>query len=738
MAEDISFSAPIRISTRKSIALLGVLGLSPGGSLSRERLASLLWGSRGEVHARQSLRQALLSLRKELPDPSVLQADASIVRLDLDAVWVDALELAASASHADPDKVAAACGLLHGELLAGLSVEETEFEEWLQHERARFARLGCKALERYAQIAHARGDGPEAVRAVDRLVEADSLREDWHRLALNIYACHLGQQEALALGRKFKAIILDELGEDQEPETQALIADIRDRPAARTSFGPAPLRAASAEPSPPPNPPPLADADIAPPASKARRWALPQVDTLVRLSLLASVALFVAVSTWATYALLLAPPDSKLARQGSSNPAPPGLHRLEAGTVTLVVMPLSAHGEGGDRLTAIADMITDELTAVLSTNSSIRVISRDTASSYRGQRVDAVAVARELRTHYLLEGSVTASGSRLRLSVGLVDAATGLRVWSQRFEREGPIQPSLYDELINSLGRQLHLELNILESARTDGNPDIHREIRRGWVLLQSAGERGEAALQEAKAVFDDILTRTPNNVHALLGLSWYHANMAVQLFAADASPHVEQSRRLAMEVLARDPRSAGAYVTLGLLEISQGRMSPAAAAFKQAIELNPSNAGAHAQYGRTLLRIGSSDEALEHIHYAMRLSPRDPHLSYWLGFAASAELERRRLAEAKQMLDRALALNPQQPRNRLLMVAVLALMGDLDKARATLQSTRARLPHLTEAAIRKRFSGPIGSEYRRGLEMVLTAMESDPRTKAGLGPRPN
>src|SRR3979411_2294409 len=81
-------TTPIRLSTRKAGALLAYLAMSPDQTASREELAALLWGNCPDQPARQSLRQALASLRKELgdaqaftPDTKVFIADTKTVRL---------------------------------------------------------------------------------------------------------------------------------------------------------------------------------------------------------------------------------------------------------------------------------------------------------------------------------------------------------------------------------------------------------------------------------------------------------------------------------------------------------------------------------------------------------------------------------------------------------------------------------------------------------------------------------
>src|SRR6266511_1788414 len=83
-------SVPLRLSTRKAGALIAYLAMCRDQTASRTELAALLWGSCTDQQARQSLRQALASVRKELPWPHYLTADADLVRLRPGAWSVDA------------------------------------------------------------------------------------------------------------------------------------------------------------------------------------------------------------------------------------------------------------------------------------------------------------------------------------------------------------------------------------------------------------------------------------------------------------------------------------------------------------------------------------------------------------------------------------------------------------------------------------------------------------------------
>src|SRR3954462_368028 len=86
----------INISAKKSQAMLAYLGVKPAQLVSRDKMAALLWSSTATEQARQSLRQTLSSLRKELsqisPDNKILVEEGDFLSLDPSLVNVDVAE----------------------------------------------------------------------------------------------------------------------------------------------------------------------------------------------------------------------------------------------------------------------------------------------------------------------------------------------------------------------------------------------------------------------------------------------------------------------------------------------------------------------------------------------------------------------------------------------------------------------------------------------------------------------
>jgi TolB-like protein/cytochrome c-type biogenesis protein CcmH/NrfG len=358
------------------------------------------------------------------------------------------------------------------------------------------------------------------------------------------------------------------------------------------------------------------------------------------------------------------------------------------------VLPFTIRGEHDD--TMVADMMTDDLNNMLSRFGEFRVISGQTARSYRGRDVDAATIGKELGVSYLLEGNVSMRGGQLRVNVALVETATQLQVWSRRFDRTGADRYDIQDEIVKSLGRELQIEVVQLESERGTASPDLHELIFKGWAALGTASYSGVESLRQGERFFLQALSQDPDNVRARAGLGAYHAQMALQFQDDEPAAHLEKAEAILGRLIEQHPNRHGPYFNLGLVYVARKQAKNAAHMFERSIGLNPSHAPSYAQLGRTLVLMGRPDEGLQHVLYAMRLSPRDPTLPYWLFFAAQAELELGDYGEAIVYAERAHALNPGHPHTMLVLAAAHALSDNIGAAHRQLHELSQAKAHLS------------------------------------------
>jgi TolB-like protein len=221
---------------RKADALLVLLALQPGRPIARETVADFLWTDRGPEQARHSLRQTLLVLRRTVGQDLIL-AEANCLVIPPGTLGVDAIEFEARAASTDRDVLAEAAALYRGELLENRGPVAPGFDDWLAVERSRYEALAAMILRRLAAASAIAGDIETAIAAAMRLVTIDNLREDSHRLLIELLARAGRRAEALRRFDAFAELLKRELGVRPHDETVALVRRIRMESAPSASTG---------------------------------------------------------------------------------------------------------------------------------------------------------------------------------------------------------------------------------------------------------------------------------------------------------------------------------------------------------------------------------------------------------------------------------------------------------------------------------------------------------------------
>ena len=214
---------PLELGMRKAKALLAWLALHAGEPQSRDKLAGLLWAESGDAAARHSLRQALSSLRRVLPDAErMLLTGGDRVQLAPETLDCDVLQFRKLADGNSINHLERAVTLYRGELLEGFSARSPEFEDWIATERSRLREQVCTLFDRLLTHHRSEKAWEPALRAAVGLLSLEPLREPVVRQAMEL-ELRLGRQaEALRRYRSFQALLKRELGVVPEPETRDL------------------------------------------------------------------------------------------------------------------------------------------------------------------------------------------------------------------------------------------------------------------------------------------------------------------------------------------------------------------------------------------------------------------------------------------------------------------------------------------------------------------------------------
>lgn len=339
-----------------------------------------------------------------------------------------------------------------------------------------------------------------------------------------------------------------------------------------------------------------------------------------------------------------------------------------------------------------SDGLSEELLDVLAQQPNLRVTSRTSSFSFKGQNLDIRTIAQRLSVKHVLEGSVRKSGENLRITAQLIRADSDTHLWSRTYDGTledifalqdsiarsvtealkvillgGPpaprrkVDPAAYNAYL--LGRHFDaLERNSKKAveyyrqaiAEDSSFAPAWMELSRSHCSQANEGDLPTAEGYElARAEVTKALQLDPGyaNAYAQLGFikrrydwDWQGADAAyqraLQLDPGDASVlrgaaglartlgRFDEAVTLMRRAVEREPVSANGYLNLGLYAWSAGRLEEAQAANRKCLELSPGYGGVHQTMGAIYLQQGQPDSALAAFE---RESDRDWQL---IGFA--------------------------------------------------------------------------------------------------------
>jgi len=363
-----------------------------------------------------------------------------------------------------------------------------------------------------------------------------------------------------------------------------------------------------------------------------------------------------------------------------------------------------------------ADGMVEEIITALSRIRWLFVIARNSSFTYKGHAVDVKQVGRELGVRYVLEGSVRRSGSRLRITAQLVDAATGNHVWAERYDRDLVDIFAVQDEITEHVVAAIEPELYAAEYLRNRRKPPqsldawecIIRALAYVGQSTRAGGEEAEALCRRAIAIAPDY-----GQAHSLL--AWVILRRT-RLSQVDAVlPEASAEARTALHLDERDP---WAHIVQGVVLFFMRRHEEAERAFRRALECNPNSALAYAALGYALAAQGKYEEAIGSAERALRLSPGNSlaeaqatHVIVFARFGTGEYAASE--TTAREMLQRYSEYLPAY----YVLIAASAIQGKLHAAAMVLADVLRLQPDLSLAWLHKNMPwvGEIGERLFQG-----------------------
>ncbi|MBV9824587.1 MAG: tetratricopeptide repeat protein [Alphaproteobacteria bacterium] len=354
--------------------------------------------------------------------------------------------------------------------------------------------------------------------------------------------------------------------------------------------------------------------------------------------------------------------------------------------LSIVVLPFANLNANPDQQ-YLADAITDDLTTDLSRLSEMTVISRSTAFAYVGKPIDTRQIGQELKIRYVLQGSVRASGSRIRINAQLIDAETDTHVWADRFDYDANDLFALQDEVTARISVALDIELVGAEAARPAENPDALDYILRGRASV-IRGETRECWI-EAVMLFEKALRCDPASADAQAMLAAALIDRTLEQMTDTGPADIDRATELINQVLKVVPRHPLAHYARAQVLRAQRRHLEAIPEYETAISHNRNWVVAIAALGMCRFLAGSIEQAIPAQELAIRLSPRDSRLPNWYWRIGMVHLLEGRSDEAVMWLERARAANPQMPGPHAWLASAYGLQGSPERSSLSLAEAR-------------------------------------------------
>ena len=310
-----------------------------------------------------------------------------------------------------------------------------------------------------------------------------------------------------------------------------------------------------------------------------------------------------------------------------------------------------------------ADGVQDEILTDLSKIADLKVISRSSVMHYRsGLERNRRKIGEELGVAHVLEGSVQRAGNRIRVNAQLIDARNDTHLWAQTYDRDLSDVFAIQSEIAKTIADQLQAKLSPQEKSAIQRPPtsdiaafDLYTRARNLWLTAWGSST-GKDDLLQAADLLNQAVARDPSFFDAWCQLAV--TEVTIYFLDWDHTPVRLTKAEVAVQTAARLRPDAGeTHLALGRMRyFGYLDYKGALAELELARRSIPNDPWVVLLKGYIERRQGRWDESIRDQQRGTELDPRNTLALQQLATTYEAM---RRYAEAKAVLARALAFDP-------------------------------------------------------------------------------
>jgi TolB-like protein len=411
------------------------------------------------------------------------------------------------------------------------------------------------------------------------------------------------------------------------------------------------------------------------------------------IGLLAVALIFVVVDN---YVLEAEPEQAEVTAESVSAPEDDPVLALPTGP-TVAVLPFT-NLSGDPEQEYFSDGLTDDIITALSRFRELFVIARNSTFRYKGKSVDVRELNRDLGARYVVEGSVRKAGTRLRVTVQLLDARDGTHLWADTYDRDLSASDifAVQDEITEQVVGTIASNSGVISRARfaeikekpTDSLDAYECVLQGGAYYRDNYGQATEHV--KVRACLERAVKSDPGYADAWANLSLIYLDEYRFNYNPRPNPLV-RALEAAHRAVDSDPTHQGAHQALALSYFFRHELDGFFAETERAIALNPNNAATLALLGAMLNFVGDPRGILL-VRKAVKL---DPFHSTWFNFAiAHYHFDK---GEYEEALAAARKINiPGYFWPQIYLAAIYGELGRQSEARSALEELLRLYPGFT------------------------------------------
>ena len=347
-----------------------------------------------------------------------------------------------------------------------------------------------------------------------------------------------------------------------------------------------------------------------------------------------------------------------------------------------VVAVLPMNDLSGDvRWERLADGLSADIIADLARYPDLAVVSHQTMLSYKGKCEDVRSIGRALNADYLLESSLQSRQGQVRISVQLVDGASGADLWAARYDQSAEDLFVFQDKVTENVVNVLASECGKLLKLRRDVLRRKHPASLRAYDCYLLGQEQNGLLSRESNVEAIRLLSRAveldPGLARAWTNLGLAHSVQACNGFADDPDVPMRAWRACIEQALVHDPDDLWARTCMACFLAMDGEFEAAGDEHNRVLAAAPNNSDVLAFLaGNVALVVG---DALDGCELARRAIQLNPHVPWYYGMLGRCCFVAGLFKECLAALKRS---SPQMPSNWMFQVLAHTMLDQPSEAK--------------------------------------------------------